>query len=137
MYTNMLFIESPYPIQCEVQFLPKSGRNVIVCCIDRPCICIGIVLLYFQSTCANKMRIQFTILLHLKTTTAATFNSYQVWECLLGSFPSFDHNITATNFKSSPVQPEIGENCYTRPSCLHATYMVLSEPLRFSINSIW
>ncbi len=32
MYTNTLFIESPYPMQRKMQFLPKSENNVIVCC---------------------------------------------------------------------------------------------------------
>ncbi len=49
------------------------------------------VLLYLQSTCMNKMRVRFTILFHLKTMTATTFNTYQVWECLLGLPPSFYH----------------------------------------------
>ncbi len=85
--------------------------------------CIYIVLLYLRSTCANKMRVRFTISFHLKTVTATTFNTYQVWECLLGLPPSFDYNMTAPNFKSSSIQPEIGENCRTRSSCLHATFM--------------
>ncbi len=70
--------------------------------------CIYIVLLYIRSTCSNKMRIRFTILFHLKTMTATTFNTYQVWECLLGSPPYFVHNMTAPNFSS--IQPEIGKN---------------------------
>ncbi len=40
--------------------------------------CIYIVLLYLRSTCANKMRVRFTILFHLKTMTETTFNNYQV-----------------------------------------------------------
>ncbi len=66
--------------------------------------CIYFVLLYLQSTCTNKMRVWFTILFHLKTMIATTFNTYQVWECLLGLPPSFDHNMTAPNFKSSSIQ---------------------------------
>ncbi len=46
MYTNMLFIELPYPMQHEVQFLPKSWRNIIVCYVDQPCICIVFILYY-------------------------------------------------------------------------------------------
>ncbi len=65
--------------------------------------CIYFLLLYLPSTCVNKMRVQFTISFYLKTMTATTFNTYQVWECLLGSPPSFDHNMTAPNFKSSMV----------------------------------
>ncbi len=83
--------------------------------------CIYFVLLYLWSTCASKMCIQFSILFHLKTMTPTTFNTYQIWECLLGSTPSFDHNMTAPNFKSSSIQPE---NCCTRPSCLHATFII-------------
>ncbi len=50
----------------------------------------------------------FTILFHLKTMTATTFNIYQVWECCLDSPLSFDHKMTASNFKLSSIQPEIG-----------------------------
>ncbi len=45
-----------------------------------------------------------------KTMTAITFNTFQVCECLLGSPPSFVHTMTAPNFKSSSLQPEIVEN---------------------------
>ncbi len=48
MYTNTLFIESLYSMQRKVQFLPKSGRNVVVCCVDRPCICIVFILYYLS-----------------------------------------------------------------------------------------
>ncbi len=68
--------------------------------------CIYFVLLYLRSTCVNKMRVWFTILFHLKTMTATTFNIYQVLKCLRGSPPSVDHNMTAPNFKSSSIQPE-------------------------------
>ncbi len=37
--------------------------------------------------------------------------------------PSFDHNMTAPNFKSSSVQSEIGENYRMFPSCLHAIFI--------------
>ncbi len=40
--------------------------------------CIYFVLLYLQSICANKMRVWFIVLFHLKTMTATTFNTYQV-----------------------------------------------------------
>ncbi len=40
--------------------------------------CFYFVSLYLQSTCVNKMRVRFTILFHLKTMTATTFNTYQV-----------------------------------------------------------
>ncbi len=85
--------------------------------------CIYIVLLYLQSTCTKKMSVQFTILFHLKTMTATTFNTYQVWECLLGSSLSFYHNITAPNLKSSSIKPII-------VTCVHPVCM-----LRLSINS--
>ncbi len=54
------------------------------------------------------MSVRFTILFHLKKMTATTFNTYKVRECRLGSPLSFDHNITAPNFKLSSIQPEIG-----------------------------
>ncbi len=85
--------------------------------------CIYIVLLYLQSACASMMCVWFTILFHLKTMTAITFNTFQVCECLLGLPSSFVHNMTAPNIKSSSLQPEIGENCHTSPSCLHATFI--------------
>ncbi len=85
--------------------------------------CIYIELLYLQSTCTNKMHIWFTILFHLKTMIATTFNTFQVCECFLGSPPSFVHNMTTPNFKSSSVQPEIGKNCRTHLSCLHSTFI--------------
>ncbi len=78
--------------------------------------CIYFVLLYFWSTVTNKMRIWFTILFHLKTITAATFNTDQIWECLLGSPTSFGHNMTAPKFKLSSIQPEIAANCPRHPS---------------------
>ncbi len=81
--------------------------------------CIYIVLLYFRSTYTNNICIRFTILFHLKTMTATTFDTFHICECLLGSSPSFVHNMTAPNFKSS-IQPE---NCCTHPSCLHATFI--------------
>ncbi len=62
--------------------------------------CIYIVLLYLRSTCANKMFVRFTILFHLKTMSATTFNTFQVCECLLGC-----------------------ENCCMRLSSLHATFI--------------
>ncbi len=52
------------------------------------------------STCANKMCVRFTILLHPKTMTSTTFNTFQECECLLGSPPCLGHNMTALNFKS-------------------------------------
>ncbi len=55
------------------------------------------------STCANKMRVRFTILFHPKTMTSTTFNTFQECECLLGLPPSFGHNMTAPNFKSFPT----------------------------------
>ncbi len=85
-------------MQLKMQFLLKSWNNVIVCCVDRPCICIVFILYYCtsQSTCVNKLRVRFTILFHLKTMTATTFKTYQVWECVQGLPPSFDHNMTDT-----------------------------------------
>ncbi len=98
-------------------------RHCLLCRSTLYFYCIYIVLLYLQSTCMNKMCVQFTILFHLKTMTATTFNTFQVCECLLGSPPSFVHNMAAPNFKSSSIQPEIGENCCMHPSCMHAMHM--------------
>ncbi len=83
--------------------------------------CIYIVLSYLWSTCMNKMPVRFTISFHLKTLTATTFNTFQVYECLLGWPPFFGRNIQAPNFKSFSIQPEI---------CVHPVCM-----LRLSINS--
>ncbi len=55
--------------------------------------------------------------------TATTFNTFHMCECLLGSPPSFVHNMTAPNFKSSSIQAEMGDNCRTCLSCLHATFI--------------
>ncbi len=78
--------------------------------------CIYIVLLYLWSTCTNKMHVQFTVLYHIKVMTAKAFNTFHMCECLLGSPPPFVHNMTAPNFKSSSIQPEIDKNCCMRPS---------------------
>ncbi len=75
--------------------------------------CIYIVLLYLRSTCVNKMRVRLTILFHLKTMRANTFNTFQVCECVLDAPASFVHNMIAPNYKSSSIQPEIAENCHT------------------------
>ncbi len=85
--------------------------------------CIYIVLLYLWSTYMNNMRIWFTILFHLKTMTATTFNTFQACECLLCSPPSLVHNMTALNFKSSSIQPKIVENCCRHPSFLQAMFI--------------
>ncbi len=109
MYTNTLFIESPYPAAGGT-ISPKimEKRHSLLCrsTLYLYLYCIYFVLLYLQSTCVNKMSVWFTILFHLKTMTATTFNTYQVWECLRGSPTSVDHNMTAPNFKSSSIQPE-------------------------------
>ncbi len=80
------------------------------------------------STCANKMRVWFTILFYPKTITPTTFNTIQKFECLLGLPPSFGHNMTTLNFKSTSIQPKVGENWRTRP--INPVCM-----LRLSINS--
>ncbi len=84
--------------------------------------CIYFVLLYLPSICANKMRVRFIISFHLKTMTATTFNTYQVWECLMGMPSSFDHNMTSPNFKSSSIEPEKSTHHGESGSCVLAAW---------------
>ncbi len=112
-----------YAVRGAISAQTGEKRHRLLCRSTLYLYCIYIVLLYLQSTCANKICVRFTILFHLKTMTVTTFNTYQVWQCLLGSPASFDHHMTALNFKSSSIQHKIGENCRTSPSCLHASFI--------------
>ncbi len=131
LYTNKLFIESPYLMEQDtgaghallVQIGEKHHR--LVCRSTLYCIYIVFILYYCISGLQARTRCVYgsPFLFHLKTITATTFNTFQVCECLLGSSPSFNHNMTAPNFKSSSIQPKIGENCRMLISCLHATFI--------------
>ncbi len=100
--------------------------------------CIYIVLLYLQSTCVKMMRVLFTILFHLKTMTAPTFNTFQVYECLISSPPSFVHNMAAPNFNSfdARIYPvcmlRLSTNSYLNDTAHKLSWSKLSD---FSIKT--